>query len=139
MILAEGKFIKKKSTMTYHRHLFTGNVLTVRLSCEKNFQKKQGKQISKKISKKITVRGKKIKIGYEYIPLPLPSVFFLSSLCIPPLYPLYSFPLPSVFLPSNLCIPTLYPLYSSPLPSVFLPYTLCIPATICFLFVFLLR
>ena len=30
--------------MTYHRPLFTGNVLKVRLSCEKNFQKKKGEK-----------------------------------------------------------------------------------------------
>ena len=53
--------------MTYHRPLFTGNVLTVRLSCEKIFQKKK---TGEKISKTITVRGKKIKIGYEYIHCP---------------------------------------------------------------------
>ena len=29
--------------MTYHRPLFTGNVLKVRLSCEKNQQKNHGK------------------------------------------------------------------------------------------------
>ena len=33
--------------MTYHRPLFTGNVLNVRLSCVKPSEKKQGKQISK--------------------------------------------------------------------------------------------
>ena len=33
--------------MTYHRPLFTGNVLTVRLSCEKNFQKKGEKNQQK--------------------------------------------------------------------------------------------
>ena len=55
---------KKKSTMTYHRPLFTGNVLKVRLSCKKNFQKNRGKNQQKNHGK-----GKKIKIGYDYIPL----------------------------------------------------------------------
>ena len=50
--------------MTYHRPLFIGNVLKVRLSCVKPPEKNR-----EKISKKITVRGKKIKIGVEYIPL----------------------------------------------------------------------
>ena len=50
--------------MTYHRPLFTGNVLTVRLSCEKNLKKKQGK----KISKKITVREKKSRSGMNIYP-----------------------------------------------------------------------
>ena len=50
--------------MTYQRPLFTGNVLKVRLSCvkpsEKNTETNQPKNHSK---------GKKIKIGVEYIPL----------------------------------------------------------------------
>ena len=54
--------------MTYHRPLFTGNVLKVRLT----LRKEQGK----KISKKITVRVKRIKIGVEYISLKF--VLFLS-------------------------------------------------------------
>ena len=49
--------------MTYP--LFTGNVWKIRLSCVKPSEKKQGK----KIGKKIMVRGKKIKIGVEYIHL----------------------------------------------------------------------
>ena len=51
--------------MTYHRPLFTGNVLKNRLSCVKPSEKNRGE----KSAKKITVRGKKIKIGVEYIPL----------------------------------------------------------------------
>ena len=50
--------------MTYHRPLFTGNVLKVRLSCVKTLRKKQGEKSAKNHGK-----GKKIKIGVEYIPL----------------------------------------------------------------------
>ena len=50
--------------MTYHRTLFTGNVLTVRLSCVKPSEKNRGKNQQKNHGK-----GKKIKIGVEYIPL----------------------------------------------------------------------
>ena len=61
--------LKKKSTMTYHRPLYTGNVLKVRFSCEKKTSKKTGeKNYPKKHGK-----GKK-KIGYEYIPLVVCSV-----------------------------------------------------------------
>ena len=50
--------------MTYHRPLFTGNVLKVHLRCEKHLEKTGGKNQQKNHGKR-----KKIKIGYEYIPL----------------------------------------------------------------------
>ena len=49
--------------MTYHRPVFTGNVLKVR--CVKP-SKKQGKKSAKNHGK-----GKKIKIGVEYIYTPV--------------------------------------------------------------------
>ena len=42
-----GKFIKKRSTMTYHRPLLIGNVLKVRLSCVKPSEKNRGKKSTK--------------------------------------------------------------------------------------------
>ena len=50
--------------MTYLRPLFIGNVLEVHLSCVKPSEKNRGKKSAKKSRK-----GKKIKIGVEYIPL----------------------------------------------------------------------
>ena len=50
--------------MTYHRPLFIGNVLKVRLGCVKRSEKNRGKKSAKNHGK-----GKKIKIGVEYIPL----------------------------------------------------------------------
>ena len=50
--------------MTYHRPLFTGNVLKVRLSCVKPSKKKQ----KEKSAKKITVSGKNQDRGRIYTP-----------------------------------------------------------------------
>ena len=50
--------------MTYQRPVFTENVLKVSLSCVNPSEKKQGKKLAKNHGK-----GKKIKIGVEYIPL----------------------------------------------------------------------
>ena len=54
--------------MTYHHTVFTRNVLKVRLTCVKPSEKNR-----EKIGKKVTVRGKKNKIGVEYIPLSTPA------------------------------------------------------------------
>ena len=51
--------------MTYHRHVFTENVLKVRLSCVKPFRKKnRGKN-----QQKITVREKNQDRGRIYTPV----------------------------------------------------------------------
>ena len=52
--------------MTYHRPLFTENVLKVRLSYVKPSEKIRGKNQGKKSGEKIS---KKIMNGVEYIPL----------------------------------------------------------------------
>ena len=49
--------------MTYHCPLFTGNVLKVRLNCEKNFQKNRGKKQEKNHGK-----GKKTRSGMNIYP-----------------------------------------------------------------------
>ena len=49
--------------MTYHRPLFTGNVLKVRSSCVKPSDKNRGKN-----QQKITVRGKNQDQGRIYTP-----------------------------------------------------------------------